>query len=240
MKPLPRPITRHRRFAVVLVALLGGLGVGTAEGAPSASARARQLNRKARQEFNLGRFREAAALYQEAYSAKPVAEFLYNMAQCHKRLPALADHQRALFYLEGYLRSIEGRPRAAKVEQEITDLKAQIEKEKAEARSARPDPPRQARGKKPVSPPIPRPVASARPTPNAGARLDTSRSSGATAAAPAPTRERSTPIYKRWWFWTAVGVVVAGAATATVIATRPAEVSPIQGTLQPNEATVNP
>ena len=37
---------------------------------------------------------------------------------------------------------------------------------------------------------------------------------------PPPVRSVSRPFYKRWWFWTAVGVAVAGAATAAVVATQ--------------------
>ena len=38
-------------------------------------------------------------------------------------------------------------------------------------------------------------------------------------AAPAPARDRETPIYKKWWLWTAVGgaVAVAGVITAVVL-----------------------
>lgn len=39
-----------------------------------------------------------------------------------------------------------------------------------------------------------------------------------------PAPEAPRPIYKRWWFWGAIGLVAAGAATtAAVLATRPAE-----------------
>ena len=41
------------------------------------------------------------------------------------------------------------------------------------------------------------------------------------------------PIYKKWWFWTAVGVVVAGAVTAAVVFTWPREIQTEQGTLSP-------
>jgi hypothetical protein len=34
-------------------------------------------------------------------------------------------------------------------------------------------------------------------------------------------RSEQVPVYKRWWLWTIVGVVVAGAITGTVIALRP-------------------
>jgi hypothetical protein len=40
------------------------------------------------------------------------------------------------------------------------------------------------------------------------------------ATGPAATSEASAPIYARWWFWTAVGVVAAGAVTTAVLLTR--------------------
>lgn len=46
-------------------------------------------------------------------------------------------------------------------------------------------------------------------------------------------RDAPPPIYKRWWFWTAIGVVVAGATTATVIALQPEDETLVQGTLPP-------
>lgn len=48
----------------------------------------------------------------------------------------------------------------------------------------------------------------------------------------APPQE-SVPIYKKWWLWTAVGVVVAGAVTAAVVFTLPRELETEQGTLSP-------
>ncbi len=51
-------------------------------------------------------------------------------------------------------------------------------------------------------------------------------------AAPRPTpRPASPPFYKKWWFWTAVGVVVVGSVTATVLATQLEQVDPVTGTL---------
>lgn len=40
---------------------------------------------------------------------------------------------------------------------------------------------------------------------------------------------RSTPITRQWWFWTGLGVVVAGAVTAVVIATLPPSLPPFSG-----------
>mgnify|MGYP000647399328 CR=1 FL=1 len=35
--------------------------------------------------------------------------------------------------------------------------------------------------------------------------------------APLPVAVKQTPLYKRWWFWTAIGVVVAGGASALAV-----------------------
>lgn len=40
---------------------------------------------------------------------------------------------------------------------------------------------------------------------------------------------RSTPITRQWWFWTGIGVVVAGAVTAVVVATLPPSLPPFSG-----------
>ena len=37
---------------------------------------------------------------------------------------------------------------------------------------------------------------------------------------PPPAPRLSTPVYKRWWFWTTVGVLMAGAAAGVVLATQ--------------------
>jgi tetratricopeptide (TPR) repeat protein len=50
---------------------------------------------------------------------------------------------------------------------------------------------------------------------------------------PAAPPEESVPLYKKWWLWTAVGVVVAGAVTAAVVFTLPKEIETEQGTLSP-------
>jgi tetratricopeptide (TPR) repeat protein len=41
------------------------------------------------------------------------------------------------------------------------------------------------------------------------------------------------PFYTRWWFWTAVGVAVAGATVGTVLALQPDDQQPVEGNLSP-------
>ena len=52
-------------------------------------------------------------------------------------------------------------------------------------------------------------------------------------AAAAATATTDKPIYKKWWFWTIVGAVVAGAAAGTAVALQPGENPPVDGSLWP-------
>ncbi|MFT3697834.1 MAG: hypothetical protein QM831_32135 [Kofleriaceae bacterium] len=45
----------------------------------------------------------------------------------------------------------------------------------------------------------------------------------ATVASPPPPPPESHPVYTRWWFWTAIGVVVAGGIAITIAATHHSE-----------------
>jgi hypothetical protein len=46
-----------------------------------------------------------------------------------------------------------------------------------------------------------------------------------------PTPTRSTPLYGRWWFWTGVGVVLAGGVTTVLLLTRSRGPDLVNGTL---------
>ena len=46
-------------------------------------------------------------------------------------------------------------------------------------------------------------------------------------------RQPPPPIYKRWWFWTAVGAVVVGATVGTVVALRPEDMKPVETRVGP-------
>lgn len=80
-----------------------------------------------------------------------------------------------------------------------------------------------------VKPPQPEVKPTPGPPPSAGSDGVAARPvlfKAEAASAPTPTVGRP-PIYKRWWFWTAVGGVVAGAAVAGALAaTKPWELPP--------------
>jgi tetratricopeptide (TPR) repeat protein len=50
--------------------------------------------------------------------------------------------------------------------------------------------------------------------------------------------DETPPIYKRWWFWTGVGVVVIGAVATTVALTRPSDPTVYMGNLDPGTIAV--
>jgi len=193
--------------------------------AASAEKEARALFQRAEMSFNLGKFPEALADYQAAYEAKPLPGFLFNIAQCYRNM---GNPERARFFYRRYL-ALEPRTSNRRlVEDLIAEMTRLMEKQAADKQAAE----KQAASDKPVAPPPAeptpppatpeKPVAGASPpaaVPPLAAESSTAAAS-LVATAPAPEPE-SHPVYKRWWFWTAVVAVVAGGAVAGFMLTRP-------------------
>jgi tetratricopeptide (TPR) repeat protein len=160
--------------AFLATALL--LATSTARADP-ATEQAKLHNLQAKQLFNLGLFEAAASEYEAAYRLKPLPTFLFNLAQCYKRMheapPPGRNLERAIFYYRSFVQNDPASPFRAKVEEEIAELERRL----AEIR-------------------------------------------------------KPAPVYKRWWFWTAIGVglAVAGAVVGTTFALRPKDESPVLGT----------
>ena len=160
--------------------------------ADEAHARAKVFNAEAKRHFNLGKFREAIRYYEKAYQAKPLPVFLYNLGQCHQHLGTLADLKKAVFYFEGYLANQPEASDRKEVEQDIASLKeraARLERQQTKKPVKKPE---QGKGK--------------------GFLPDTGP------PPPKPEPARPSPFYKRWWFWTAVGVAVVGGGLAVGLA----------------------
>jgi tetratricopeptide (TPR) repeat protein len=131
------------------------------------------------------KFREALDEYQQAFDARPLPDFLFNIGQCYRNL---GDFDSAIFSYKKYLDAAPDAPNRPQVEQLITELQTRKDQEDARRLALQPPPP----------PAAPAPAA---PPP-----------------APPPADR---PIYARWWFWTGVGVIAAGAGVATYELTRP-------------------
>ena len=152
--------------------------------------------------FDLGEYREALNDFKEGYRLKDDPVFLYNIAQCHR---LLNQNTEALRAYKTYLRRAPTAPNRGEVERKI----AAIEEAQAAANKATTTPPNQ------VLPPDTHGTGdtTATTTPSttttAPATNEPSTTNALTASAPPPSDR--TPIYKKWWLWTAVGVVAVGA-----------------------------
>jgi tetratricopeptide (TPR) repeat protein len=218
---LPRAPLRILAFTVTLLTL----GAGTASAASDATRlrEARAHYEQAVANYNLDEYAPALAEFREAYRLKPDPSFLFNIAQCHRKL---GETDAALDFFRKYLRSLPDAPNRAEVERMVADLRAR----RAKAPVAAPDPPPPAPAAPvPVAPlPSVAPPADAAPAPHVEGLVTTT--SAAPPAAP-------TPIYRRWWFWSALGVVAAGALIGAYAASRPAP-QPYPGTLDPHAIEV--
>jgi tetratricopeptide (TPR) repeat protein len=181
--------------AVVVIALL----VGSASAAPTASDAASVAARRHFQDgskaFSLGEFEAAIKEYRAAYNAKPDPAFLYNIAQAYR---LAGDAGQAVFFYKSYLHNLPEAPNRQEVEERIVALEPLV-----------------ARSKTPT---VAEPAKTSAPTTTAPATT-TSLPAGAqpvatttTAATTMTSAPAKTPLYKKWWLWTAVGVVAAGAA----------------------------
>jgi tetratricopeptide (TPR) repeat protein len=163
--------------------------------------------------YQLSEYREALSAFKEAFRVKNDPAFLYNIAQCHRKLGHAQD---AITFYRTYLRRAPRAANRAEVERQITEL------ERAPAPA--PPPP-------PASGPPPPAPAVASPAPDLAAK-----SGGPDApadqplilvqsnAAPAPAAE--TPFYKRGWFWIVTGAVVVGAAATVIVLSTRSESGP--------------
>lgn len=79
------------------------------------------------------------------------------------------------------------------------------------------------------APPAPAPELAARP-PGGGQTIDLVSRPADESSAP--------PIYRRWWFWTGVGALLAGAAVVAVAVTTGGGTSPYKGNFDPGTASV--
>jgi tetratricopeptide (TPR) repeat protein len=119
-------------LAIGMAFVLGAAEVRAEEDA--ATRTAKKHNTLAKKLFNLGLFKEAAVEYEKAYKAKPVPAFLFNLAQCYKRMDKVDQLERSIFYFESYLKNEPFSPMREEVEKEIAKLKREI----AELRKPKP------------------------------------------------------------------------------------------------------
>jgi tetratricopeptide (TPR) repeat protein len=179
-----RPVRRHRLLWVICLCLLPRLVLADA-------AQARVHFERGRTFFEVDEYRKAIAEFKAAHIEKPDPAFLYNIAECYRRLGEVSEA------LQFYRRFLATAPPGDKtrpvVEQRIADLKTVAEE--------------------------PKPVPGETPPPAAGGglALNAPPPGGEPAAvlvekpATAPVAD-ARPVYTRPWFLVTVGVVVVASA----------------------------
>ncbi len=175
------------------------LAPGAAARADDASA-AKELFKKGQAHYALGEYDAAAEAYQSAYKLKADPALLFNAAQA-LRLGGKTD--RALTLYRNYLLFYPDVENAESVRGQIARLEKQIEVERAAATAPPPAAPA------PVAAPAPLPILTAALPPPVASEPPV-----LTAAAPVP-EER--PLYKKAWFWGAVGGAVAVAVVVVAV-----------------------
>jgi tetratricopeptide (TPR) repeat protein len=180
--------------SVVVVAYFAGAGVAQAAPDESQLAAAKQHYAAATKFYDLAEYEGALREFKEAYRAVEDPAFLFNIAQCHRKLGHTQD---AITFYRNYLRRAPSAANRAEVERRIAEL------ERAPAAPAEPPPEKETPPVVPLvlDPPSPAPAKPA----------------GQTLVAASPPAATEAPFYRRGWFWIATGAIVAAAATTMII-----------------------
>jgi len=246
-------------FVIAAVFLLPAHASGQGKAPPPVTASKEKAEAKLHYDkgtihYNLDEWPQAIAEFRAAYRVFPDPSFLYNIAQCHRRMGNLAE---SLSFYKNYLRERPDAPNRSDVEKRIDELQTLL----ASQTKTQPPPPTVT-----APPGQGRPAALAPPTPIAAPAG--SPSGAATAGPPAPTAasklESAAPpvqgaaasvpagadltaaapaaaqgagkksVFRKWWFWTAVGGAVAAGVIIAVLASSSSESpSPYRGNLDP-------
>jgi iron complex outermembrane receptor protein len=212
---------------VMAVALLLSSGVqaqkASSANAPSKEkAEAKMHYDQGTVRFNLDEWPQAIEEFKAAYRVFPDATFLYNIAQCHRKMGNVTE---ALSFYRKYLRERPDAPNRAEVEKRIDELEASKAAQPVAPLPVAPAPAAVvpepiASPAAPVAPPAAAPEASPSLGSAAPVAAQVPAPAGVDVTANAATTEPagSDGILKKWWFWTAVGVAVVAGGVGTFLA----------------------
>jgi hypothetical protein len=212
MRPNSTSLWGWKGLSAVLVVLMLALA-GGAHAAGAGDPKTRDIEMKARETFAAGHYDQALELFAKLYAETLHPVYLRNIGRCHQKM---REPQKAIDAFHDYLAKS---PKSGK-DKIGADERLEIEGYVKEMEALRDEQARAATP--PVPPPVvplsPSPVGTptAAPLPSAPPPDATAPPVAVNAAAPAPTDSENHPIYTRWWFWTAIGVVVVGSVVAAV------------------------
>jgi tetratricopeptide (TPR) repeat protein len=207
----PVRLSRNAAFLLSLLALAATTVTALAVEPPRPAsqeekAKAREHYQKGLTHYDLKEYAEALSEFKDAYRLVQDPAFLFNIAQCHRKL---GQNVEALDFYRNFLRRSPNAPTRPEVERRIQEVEREL--------AAHPPPPITERPPPPVEPPPPLvpPPPNLTPPPMPPPRA--TESAPTLVATPLPPPEsQERPVYKRWWFWTAIALVAAGGAAAGV------------------------
>lgn len=202
------------RSEVLCLAMLSGLVAA----APAQETAARAAALEAKTAFDLGDYPRAIEQYEAAYKLKAAPGLLFNLGQCHRRAGHL---DKASFYFRRYLETNPPSAQAKATEEVLAEVDSQRASQKTDTSE------QQRKEEERVLLEAERNHAAAeheRLLELEKTRLEVVNAQGRQLSLEAALKKETPPppVYQRWWFWTAIGVVAVGAAvTATAVATAP-------------------
>ena len=116
-------MTCPRSLLALLIVALAARGAAADD---TATRDAKRHFERGQKLYTLTKFREALDEYQQAYDARPIPDFLFNIGQCYRNL---GDYDAAIFSYKKYLATASDAPNRAQVEQLIVDLQARKDQE---------------------------------------------------------------------------------------------------------------
>ena len=216
--------TRQVAIALLTVFLLARPAV--AAPTPEDKAKAREAYQKGLTHYDIKEYSEALAEFKNAYRVVQDPAFLFNIAQCYRKL---GQDVEALDYYRNYVRRFPTAPNRGEVDRRIQEIERELEARPHPATPPPTEPKPDVRANSTITPIAPPPLNNAADGPPAlTAPPPGSSPMIATTAQPGGDRETA-PIYTRWWFWTGVGAVGVGAGIAGVVIATRGEVGVCQG-----------
>lgn len=195
----------------VLFGSIASAQAPTASGPPAEDRtdEAKGLFSAGRAAFEAGRYRDAVDYFRRSYTLSRRAALLYNIAISYDRM---SDDAKALEAYEQYLSLQPHASNQTEVESRVAALRAALKPQEtqvpAEAEPALSQNEPRARA------PTPEQVAISQVQAPHG---EPTQARASADRPPEPARATHGSVLSRWWFWTAVGVVVVGGVTATAI-----------------------
>ncbi len=174
---------------------------------------AKTAAKQATTDYKLGDFKAALGGYSEAYRLFPAPGLLFNIAQCHKNLK---NHEQAIHFYEGYLRELPKAKNRSDVEALLAETRRELDAQRAAEEQRRQEEQARAEAEKQRAEAEKQRAETER---IAAERKLQQQLEQQRAAEDARRRDAGAPIYKKWWFWTAVGVVAVAAGGTVYVVT---------------------